>query len=174
MQNLFSAPVVIDELGSHEKKYHLKAEKQELPEIAAILRVPEVKNLEAEICLKLNKKTHRLDVFGRVSALMRLTSVISLEDFEREYVNDFELVYDTKATPEEIKLLDLELDLYDETPEPLPQGKLNLADVALEQIALVMEDNPRQPGETFAFKSEFDEETTAAQNPFSVLKKIKK
>lgn len=48
-----------------------------------------------------------------------------------------------------------------------------MAQIAIEQVALVMEDYPRKEGEVFEFVSEFDEETTKAQNPFSVLAKLK-
>jgi uncharacterized metal-binding protein YceD (DUF177 family) len=41
-------------------------------------------------------------------------------------------------------------------------------------LALVLDDFPRKEGEVFSFQSEFDEETTEANNPFAVLKKLKK
>ena len=44
----------------------------------------------------------------------------------------------------------------------------------MEQLALVLDDFPRKDGEVFEFKSEFDEETTQAANPFNILKKLKK
>ena len=59
-------------------------------------------------------------------------------------------------------------------PDIIIGGKLDLGQVAIEQVALVMEDNPRKEGEVFTFKSEFDEEDTEKLNPFNVLKKLKK
>ena len=53
-------------------------------------------------------------------------------------------------------------------------GKIDLAEIAMEQIALVLDDFPRKDGETFQFTSEFDEETTKTTNPFAVLQKLKK
>ncbi len=49
-----------------------------------------------------------------------------------------------------------------------------MAEIGLEQTALVLDDFPRQDGEVFEFKSEFDEETTQKTNPFAALAKLKK
>ena len=56
----------------------------------------------------------------------------------------------------------------------IENGQIDLAEIAMEQIALVIDDFPRQENESFVFKSEFDEETTRAANPFAVLQKLKK
>ena len=68
----------------------------------------------------------------------------------------------------------LEDDNAADVPDIVENGKIDLGQIAIEQVALVMEDYPRQDGEVFEFISEFDEETTKAQNPFSVLAKLKK
>lgn len=172
MQNLFSYPVTIDDLSANEKKYHIKAADKDLEYLKDVLQVPDVKAFSADISLKLNKKEHRLDVCGKVCAELELQSVISLEYFTKKYETEFSSVYDTKATYKEIK--ELELDFNDEAPEIIVNGKLDLVDVAIEQLALVMEDNPRQEGEVFSYKSEFDDADTQALNPFSVLSKLKK
>ena len=52
--------------------------------------------------------------------------------------------------------------------------EIDLADIAMEQLALVLEDFPRKDGEVFEFESEFDEETTQKANPFAALAKLKK
>ena len=73
---------------------------------------------------------------------------------------------------EQKALLDEDMDA--EVPDIVEDGKIDLAQIAIEQVALVMEDYPRKEGEVFEFVSEFDEETTKTQNPFSVLAKLKK
>ena len=80
--------------------------------------------------------------------------------------------FDTKMTQADIKELDF--DLNDDVPDILDNGQIDLASIAMEQLALEIDDFPRKEGEVFSFKSEFDEETTLASNPFAVLKKIKK
>lgn len=172
MQNLFSYPIIVDELSASEKKYTLDANNQDLEYLKEVLKVEAVKQFHAEIYLKLNKKEHRLDVSGLVDAELELKSVISLENFNKHYNPEFSLVYDTKATMKDIKELDI--DLEEDEPDIIIDGQIDLGQIAVEQVALVMEDNPRKDGEVFVFQSEFDEEDTQKLNPFSVLKNIKK
>lgn len=172
MQNLFSYPIVVDDLPSTERKYHLNADKQELDYLKGVLQVEDVRFFNAEIMIKLYKKEHRLDVWGRVDAELELKSVISLENFYKTYSPEFKISFDTKATLKEIK--ELEIDFNDDEPDVVVNGQIDLGQIAIEQVALVMEDNPRKEGEVFVFKSEFDDEDTESLNPFSVLKKLKK
>lgn len=172
MQNLFSYPLNVDELTASEKKYHLEANNQDLDYLKEVLKVENVKSFSADIRVKYNKKEHLLDVWGNVSAELELQSVISLENFYKTYKPEFSVVYDTKATLKDIKELDIDID--EDAPDILLDGKLDLGQVAIEQVALVMEDNPRKEGEVFIFKSEFNEEDTETLNPFNVLKKLKK
>ena len=172
MQNLFSFPLIIDELTPAEKKYHLKASAGELAYIAEILKVPGVKNFEAEISVKPDKKNHRIDVWGKVKAEIEQTSVISLENFVKTYEPEFAIFYDTELSEKDLRGMEFELD--DEVPDIIVGGKIDLAEIAMEQAALALDDFPRKEGETFQFKSEFDEETTMAANPFASLAKLKK
>ena len=75
-------------------------------------------------------------------------------------------------TPQELR--EIEFDFEDDVPDIIINGKIDLAEIAMEQIALVIDDFPRKEGEVFEFKSEFDEETTQAMNPFAALAKLKK
>ena len=150
----------------------MEAEGRQLDELSEILKVPAVNNFSADIYTKYNKKGHLLEVKGQVSSELKLQSVISLEYFFRKHTAEFSLMFDTKATLKELK--ELEVDFDSDVPDIIIDGKIDLADIAIEQLALSMEDNPRQEGESFSFVSEFDEETTRLQNPFSVLAKLKK
>ena len=173
MQKNFSYPIVVDELSRTEKKYHLKAEGRDLESLTEVLQVPEVKSFESEILLKNNPKEHILNVSGKVRAELELESVVSLEHFTKVYEPEFSMVYDTQMTYKEQRAL-LEDDNGADVPDIIENGKIDLGQIAIEQVALVMEDYPRKEGEVFEFISEFDEETTKAQNPFSVLAKLKK
>ena len=173
MLNFFAYPIVVDELSRFEKKYTLTASEKERAYLAEVLKVPSVKSFEAEIMLKMNRKEHRLDVWGKVRAELELQSVISLENFYRVYEPEFEMVFDTLMSYREQKEL-IDEDISADVPDIVENGKIDLAQIAVEQVALVMEDYPRREGEVFEFVSEFDEETTRAQNPFNVLAKLKK
>lgn len=172
MQKLFSYPIFIDDLSSAPRKYKIEATPKDLVYLTEVLKVPEVKSCTSEINLLYDKRAHRLDVTGQVSAVITQESVISLEMFDKNYTGDFSLFFDTTATYKDIRELDEEMG--DEIPDIVVGGKIDLADIIIEQVALLIDDYPRQEGEVFSFKSEFDEETTQASNPFNILKKLKK
>ena len=109
-------------------------------------------------------------VSGEVRAGLRLISVISLEPFDKDYKADFSLTYDTNATYEQIREMDEGIET--DVPDIVIGGKINLGDIAIEQLALVMEDHPRKEGEEFSPLIEDD--TPARENPFAVLSKLKK
>ena len=174
MQNLFSYPLVVDDLTPSVKKYHLSAQKEELPYITEILKVPAVKSLQADINVKPNKKEHQIKVWGTADAEIEQTSVISLENFVKPYHTEFEILFDTELTLKDLQEMEKEAEIDDEIPDIVTNGEINLADIAMEQIALVLDDFPRKEGEIFKFQTEFDEETAQPQNPFAVLAKLKK
>ena len=172
MQKIFSYPIQIDKLTPAEKKFSLVADAAQKAWIAEIFQVEGVKSFHAEISVKPEKKSSIIKVLGRVEAELEQISVISLDSFIKKYETDFEVLFDSKATYAQIRE-EFE-DINEEAPEPVVNGEIDLAAVAMEQIAILIDDYPRQEGEIFEFESEFDEETTAANNPFAVLEKIKK
>ncbi len=172
MQKNFSYTLKIEDLNQNKHKYHIEAKGADLEILKQILKVEDVKSFEADIELKLDHKAHRLDIEGTVKAKLLLKSVISLEDFEKEYIAPFKYFYDTQMTYKDIKELDAGIE--DEIPEIIENGQIDLAQICIEQLSLVMEDYPRKKGEIFTFKSEFDEETTELAHPFAILKKLKK
>ena len=56
MQNLFSYPLVVDELSAAEKKYHLHADDEELQYLKEVFKVESVRAFSAEIFVKYKKK----------------------------------------------------------------------------------------------------------------------
>lgn len=172
MQNLFSYPLIVDEISGPEKVYRLNADEEQRAYIAEIFKVPGVKSFTAELRVKNQHKIHRLEVSGTVDAELEQTSVISLENFIKPYHNDFTIVYDTKLTAKDLK--ELEFDFDDDIPDIVEDGQIDLAAIAMEQIALIIDDFPRKKDESFEAYSEFDEETSEAANPFAVLAQLKK
>lgn len=170
MQKEFSYPLQIDELGTGEQNYKLRADNEQLLTLAEILQVPAVNSFEANIKLKFQKKSGILNVYGSVKANLNLISVISLELFAKDYAADFKLTYDTNASYEDIYSEDDDINL--DVPDIVYDGKIDLGDIAIEQIALVMEDHPRKDGETFDAVIQTKEPVKS--NPFAALAKLKK
>ena len=172
MQKIFSYPIKIDELNQNRYKFELNADADELKDITAVLQVENVKMFKAEIFLKLNIKEHLMKVWGNVAAKIELKSVISLENFVKDFDVPFELMFDTKATYQDIK--DMEAGINDDVPDIIENGRINLADRAIEQIALNLDDYPRAEGEVFDFSQYAEVEPIKKDNPFAVLEKLKK
>lgn len=173
MQNLFSYSLKLEDMGKGTQTYNLEASANQLAYIAEIMQVPAVNMFKSEINVKFHGREHKVDVWGHVAADVEQVSVVSLENFVRRYENDFEMVFDTKMTLAEQMALDAEQE-GENVPDVLDNGQIDLAAVAMEHLALILDDFPRKDGEVFEFKSEFDEETTQKSNPFAVLKKLKK
>lgn len=170
MQKDFSYPLKIEDINQGEQTYKLRANKAQLETLREILQIPAVNYFEADIKLTFQKKKGVLDVSGEVRAGLTLISVISLDEFEKEYKSNFSLTYDTNATYEQIREIDE--DIEDDIPDIVIDGKIDLGDIAIEQLALVMEDHPRKDGEEFT--SVIEDDSPIRENPFAVLSKLKK
>ena len=172
MQKNFSYPIKIEDLKQSDYKYELKADAEELEDITQVLQVEKVHEFEAEIFLKLSNRTNNLRVWGWVNAKIELKSVITLNNFIKDYEVPFELNFDTRATYNDIK--ELECNIEDEVPDIIENGCINLADIAIEQVALNLEDYPRAEGEIFDGSLYCDIDEPKKENPFAVLAKLKK
>lgn len=170
MQREFSFPLKIDELGQGEQNYSLRADKEQLDWLKEILQVPAVNSFSAKMKLNFQKKKGLLNITGRVQANIGLISVISLEEFNKEYMADFSINYDTNAKYDDIYQDDEDINL--DIPDIVMDGKIDLGDIAIEQIALVLEDHPRKEGEIF--DSVIEDDTSVNNNPFAILAKLKK
>ena len=172
MQKEFSYPLIVADLGLKEQHYKMQANAANLKFLAEVLQVPEVKSFEAEFVIKPDRKTSILPISGHISAELILQSVVSLDNFVQKYDFDFSTAFDTAATLQSQKE---DGDDWDkDTPEIVIDGKIDLGDVAIEQVALRLDDYPRREGEEFYFKPEFDENDRGGENPFAVLAKLKK
>ena len=170
MQKDFSYPLKIDELNQGEQLYKLNADKEELEVLTEILQVPAVNSFNAEIRLKFQKKRGILTVWGKVSANLSLISVISLDEFDKDYTSEFSITYDTNATYDDIKEMDEDINCN--IPDIVMNGEIDLGDIAIEQLALVLDDHPRKDGEEFS--SIIEDVSPVKSNPFAALAKLKK
>lgn len=170
MQKEFSYPLKIDELGQGEQRYKISADKAQLKTLSEILQIPSVNSFSAEMKLNFQKKKGILNISGKVKADLGLISVISLTPFNKAYETEFNVLYDTNATYEDIYTDDEDINL--DVPDIVIDGKIDLADIAIEQLALVMEDYPRLEGEEFT--EVIEDNAPVRNNPFAVLEKLKK
>jgi hypothetical protein len=172
MQKNFSYPLAVDDISVAEKKYQIKANAEQCRQIAEILKVPEVKTFEANIYTHRHNKSSLIDVWGNVESLISRQSVISLEYFDKKYQAEFELQFDINLTENQVRAMEEEG--VENIPDVVMDGKIDLCHLAMEQIALELDDYPRKEGEKFVFKSEFDTQNDSKENPFKILEQLKK
>ena len=170
MQKDFSYPLIVDDISSAESTYILKASDDDLKFLTELLKVENVKKFEASFKLRLDKKRHMLDVKGSFKAEVVLKSVISLENFIKKYGSNFQYMIDTN--PSKNLRDEEEFDLSDEIVDTVKDGEIDLAGLAIEQLALLIDDYPKKEGENFCFEAEFD--PSEKKNPFDILKQLKK
>ncbi len=172
MQKEFSYPLTVADLPLSRQHYKMVADADNLKFLTDVLQIPEVKSFVADFYIKPDHNTSILTVSGHIKADIVLQSVISLENFDQAYDFDFETAFDTKATFQEQKE---DGDDWDQdTPEIVINGKIDLGNIAIEQLALRLEDYPRRPGEEFSFTPDFDPNEKQTNNPFAVLAQLKK
>ncbi len=146
MQNIFYHPIIVDELRGAEKKFNIKTSDKQNQYLAEVLKVLAVKELVATIYLRQNKNYINLD--GEIKTTLELESVISLEPFDKVYEVSFEMIYDKSLNYQKQRELENE---GKDAPDIIMGGKIDLADVIIEQIALNLDEYPKKDGEVFEF-----------------------
>jgi len=175
MKKDFSYPIPVDMIAQKEKRYSIEASVEDNKSIAEILMVPAVNHFSAKYVVKGYKKSTLIEVSGEYSAKIMQNCIITLEDFEKEYSGEFSVMYDSKL---KVKTKDdEECDIAElDSPEVVYGNEIDLVHVALEQIALALDDYPRKEGAKYNFKPEFTEDDLAKErkNPFDILASLKK
>lgn len=174
MQNNFSYPLKPEDIGSAPLHYDFQAEAAELKVITEILRLPEVLSLAISEDVKYNKAEHLIEVKGKIDALVEQISVISLKKFKQRYKFYFARVFDTRLTLAQQRELENFDDISVDIPDVMINGKIDLKEIALEELALHLDDFPKQKGEVFTFTPDFSTDEDKPNNPFAVLENLKK
>ncbi|QTL02622.1 DUF177 domain-containing protein [Aquabacter sp. L1I39] len=111
-------------------------------------------------------------VTGRLKATVRVTSVVSLEPFDDQVDETFEVEF---APPEEVAAFeaaeeeDADGEALRDPPDALVDGAVDLGALATEFLSLGLDPYPRRPGEVF----ETHQEGPADESPFAALAKLK-
>ncbi|MFI3242015.1 MAG: DUF177 domain-containing protein [Alphaproteobacteria bacterium] len=146
MQNVFYHPIIVDDLRNAEKKFNIKTSGNQNKFIAEVLKVAGIDELKAEIFIKANNNI--IKVKGNIKTVVELTSVVSLEKFKKDYDVNFDMIFDTSLNYQQQRELENE---GKEAPDIIIEGKIDLADIIIEQLALNIEEYPRIDGEEFVF-----------------------
>ena len=111
----------------------------------------------------------RYELHGTAELDAQQTCVVTLDPISRKYRVRLDVAY----WPAEL-LGDgpgADIDSLADDPEPIEDGRLDVGRVVYEELASTIDPFPRKDDATFSWKSE---ETSARDNPFAALEKLKR
>ena len=120
-------------------------------------------------------------VIGTVESGIIQTCVVTLEPFTVEIEEKVDLRFSPQADVDALEAAaarctgDHFVDVADASnlPDPIVEGRIDLAALAVEALALGLNPYPRKPGATFAGVWAGEEVDPAPVSPFTVLRNIK-
>ena len=178
----FSYTVEIDRIPASGGHYAVTASPEQRASVARRLDVLEVRALTAQFALKLGAGDIAR-VTGKVHAEIVQACVVTLAPVPAVIDEEIEAAFVRPERPDRKKPKDAEeeevvgLDA-DDPPEVAEEGRIDLAELAVTQVALVLDPYPRAPGVTFdpaaAGLKASEEADPEPAGPFAALAKLKK
>jgi len=167
----WSIPVGIDDVPPEGRDYAFAADEGERAAIAQALGLVAVPRLDARLNVS-RTAGDGLRVTGNVAATVTQTCVVTLDpvDNELDEAVDISFSPDAEIDADEADA-DVETDLEaPDPPDPLVNGRIDLAAIAVEFLQLGLDPYPRKPGAEFQPPGEGDQ----VESPFSVLASLKR
>lgn len=160
----FSEPIRLHQVGAGLTRT-LEPDAAARARIAKALDLASLDHLSAEIDLKPSPSGWRLD--GRLRATLAQTCGITLEPLPVGLDERFTVSFVESAEPQADDEIVVDLEEED-GPDLIEDGRLDLGQVVVEQLALHLDPFPRKPGAEFV-----QPEEPAEISPFAVLKGLK-
>lgn len=132
-------PVALDRIGPQGMTFDVGAASDELPAIAARLRIVALDRLHCAFKLRRVGAT-TIEAQGALQAQVTETCVVSLDPFGHEVREAFTLYFVPDGTEDD----DLDPEAIDEIP--YSGSAIDLGEAAVEQLALSLDPYPRKPG----------------------------
>jgi uncharacterized metal-binding protein YceD (DUF177 family) len=158
--NELHRPIAADRIGPRGLDVTVEADAAECAALAKRMGIPDVLALTCMFCVT-RERSDRFAATGHLCARVVQTCVVSLEDFEVELEEDFQIRF--VPVGEEADEVDPE-DPVDEVG--YTGGMLDLGETAAEQLGLALDPYPRRPGATLP-----EQATEHAPHPFDVLRR---
>ena len=154
----FSRLVPVDRIGPGGLVQTVAATEAECAALARRFGVPAVLALWATFRLT-RGEAGRIAASAALAARLVRECVLSLEEFEADFAEDFAVAF----VPEE--RLEAAIDLEGEDEIPYAGGAIDLGEAAAEQVALTLDPYPHKPGAVLDAAAE-----GARESPFAVLR----
>ena len=158
----FSEVVRVNELGAGLER-HLVPDADAMKRIVKALDLASLSAFEAD--LKITPAHVGWTLSGRITATLEQVCGITLEPLPVQVDERFSVDLVEAAEPESDEI---EIGIDDESPDVIEDGRIDLGQYAVEQLALQLDPFPRKPGAEFV-----QPEEPAEISPFAVLKAFK-
>jgi hypothetical protein len=178
----FSRPLAVDDVPTAGLTMTIEAAPSECEALAQGLGLAGIERVAATMAIRPEgghgaHGLHGLRVTGEMRAKIRQICVVSLEPFDSEMVEPFDLHFLPIASP--ARQANLRRTVVVEPFEPradseaISDGKIDLGQIAAEFLALGLDPHPRKPGVEFRFPG-VGAARDAKESPFSALQGFKR
>ncbi|NBB51643.1 DUF177 domain-containing protein [Rhizobium sp. CRIBSB] len=157
----FSEIIRLNQIGSGLTR-RLEPDAASRQRIAADVDLQALESFIAEITVAPTDSGWRLSGWVRADAVQ--TCGLSLEPVPARVDTTFRIGL---AEPREVQDNEIIIDLDDDAPDLVEDGKIDLGQYAVEQLVLALDPFPRKPGAEFV-----PPEPTEERSPFAVLKRF--
>jgi len=177
----FSRPIAVETVGDKGLRLDLEASAAECAALARQDGLVALRDLrvEAEVT---RRSRDRFLVRGRVRAVATQTCVVTMESFEAEVEEPFEVEFAPEAEAEAAHaraMAEIEaaqdkaaaLAAQPDPPDPIVGGRIDIGALASEFFALGLDPYPRKPGAQF---DALIEDAGEKPSPFAALARLKK
>ncbi len=175
----FSYLVEVSTLPAGGRWYKFAASEEECTSVAARLELKELSNLKVAVQLTRTSGGF-VNVAGHVEADVVQICVVTLAPISVHVREDISMVFMEEVSAAASKKHDGAEELIsvddDDPPELVIDGRIDLGELAVEQLVLALDPYPRAPGVKFGAKtwgSEGGAEAASGGKPFAALEKLK-
>jgi len=182
----WSHKINVDQLGPAKMHFDIKAGAEDRKDVARRLKLESLPALSAQYVIQRESGTMRIKVKGQLHAELTQLCIITQEPVDDVISEEFDAFFSdrtgavsfAKAKHErQSKLIDAELQILDEgdDPEPVIDGQIDLGELAVQHLALAINQYPQKAGATSEHilpEPETPQEPKT-RNPFAALKEWK-
>jgi uncharacterized metal-binding protein YceD (DUF177 family) len=161
----YSEPVRLHQIGASLERT-LVPEAADLVRIAKALNLASLASLSVDMTLVPTVSGFRMD--GRVKAEAEQTCGLSLEPMPVSVDRPFTVYFVHEAEPQNNEDGEIDIELDDNFPDVIEDGKIDLGQHAVEQLSLSLDPFPRKEGAVFVQPPE-----PVDISPFAALKALK-
>lgn len=177
----FSVPIEAEDVPAGGRTYTLEADAEARAALAERLDLVSLDALTGEVTLRPLAGGPMLLAMGKLKAELAQRCVVTLEPLPVSLSERFSLEFGPPE-PESLEETEREFTLDDpDPPEPILDGKVDLGELLVQQMAVLLDPHPRKPGtdldsmlEDVPAGRKQGIEADAPTGPFADLAKLKK